>query len=258
MDADTLRLILIVFGAFLVLGIYLWEKRKRDSARSAEETRLEPTMSAIDDSASHNTADHHEVSFAQAPAEMGEASSEDPKAADLPAMRAEKRKKPARSEPTPKPNDPPAGNEAIPSLILQINIACSGKRFQGEDILEAVKTVNLSTGSMNIFHRRVGDEDQGAVLFSMASMVEPGTFPLDAMEAFNTPGLTLFAQLPGADDSLSIFNDLIDTAERVAEALGGELQDETHSRMTRQTIEHLRSQVVEHRRRVQLAKSRAK
>jgi cell division protein ZipA len=148
--------------------------------------------------------------------------------------------------------------DALPVLILQINIAASDERFQGKDILQAVKAVNLSAGSMRIFHRRAGDEPNGAVLFSMASMVEPGVFPLDAMDGFSTPGLTLFAQLPGVEDGLAIFSDLIDTAERIADLLHGELQDDTHSRLTRQTIEHLRSQVLEHRRRLQLAKSRVK
>ncbi len=46
------------------------------------------------------------------------------------------------------------------------------------------------------------------------------------------------------------------TAERLAALLGGVLQDETHSTLTKQTIENLRSQIVEHRRLVQLARSR--
>jgi cell division protein ZipA len=76
------------------------------------------------------------------------------------------------------------------------------------------------------------------------------------MEGFSTPGLAFFAQLPGHGDSLAIFSDMLFTAQRLLAILGGELQDETHSALTKQTIEHIRSQIMEHRRLVQLARSR--
>ena len=44
------------------------------------------------------------------------------------------------------------------------------------------------------------------------------------------------------------------TAERVSAVLDGELQDETHSVLTKQTIEHIRGEIMEHRRKVQLAR----
>ncbi len=90
----------------------------------------------------------------------------------------------------------------------------------------------------------------------MASLVEPGTFPVKAMDEFDTPGLALFTQLPGPGDSLAIFSDMLFTAQRLAALLNGELQDETHSALTKQTVEHIRSQILEHRRLVQLARSR--
>jgi cell division protein ZipA len=76
------------------------------------------------------------------------------------------------------------------------------------------------------------------------------------MEGFSTPGLTLFAQLPGPGDSLAIFSDMLFTAQRLAAKLDAEMQDETHSALTKQTVEHIRSQIMEHRRLVQLARSR--
>ena len=41
-------------------------------------------------------------------------------------------------------------------------------------------------------------------------------------------------------------------AERLASILGGNLQDETHSHLTKQTIEHMREEILEHRRQLQL------
>jgi hypothetical protein len=49
MDADTLRLTLMVLGAGLILGIYLWEKRKHSQSAEQEEERLEPTLKTMDE-----------------------------------------------------------------------------------------------------------------------------------------------------------------------------------------------------------------
>jgi cell division protein ZipA len=146
----------------------------------------------------------------------------------------------------------------LPRLILQINVAARGGHFEGPDIMRAVQGVRMHAGEMDIFHRHDGVDGAGRVLYSMASMVNPGTFPLHAMEDFRTPGLTLFAQLPGSWDDLAVFSDMLSCAERLATELGGDLEDDSHSRLSKQTIEHIRSQITEHRRRVQLLRSRQK
>ncbi|HSH25711.1 MAG TPA: cell division protein ZipA C-terminal FtsZ-binding domain-containing protein, partial [Massilibacterium sp.] len=46
-------------------------------------------------------------------------------------------------------------------------------------------------------------------------------------------------QLPAPIDSLKAFDDLDDTAHRLADRLGGELRDETRSPLSRQRIDNL-------------------
>ena len=58
-------------------------------------------------------------------------------------------------------------------------------------------------------------------------------------------------------DGLATLSDMLFSAERIAALLDGELQDETHSVLSKQTIEHMRSQILEHRRQVQLAQKKA-
>ena len=87
-------------------------------------------------------------------------------------------------------------------------------------------------------------------------MVEPGAFPADGMETYSTPGLALFARLPGPKDGLTTFSELLFTAERLATLLEGTLQDETHSDLSKQTIEHMREEIQEYHRQLQLARSR--
>jgi len=57
----------------------------------------------------------------------------------------------------------------------------------------------------------------------------------------------LFTQLPGVQDGLSIYSDMLFTAERLAALLNVELHDESRSVLTRQTIEHTREKILEHR-----------
>jgi len=68
--------------------------------------------------------------------------------------------------------------------------------------------------------------------------------------------VTLFAQLPGPREGLETFSLMLSAAERLAALLNGELQDETHSDLSRQTIEHIREEITEHSRQVRLARSR--
>ena len=48
----------------------------------------------------------------------------------------------------------------------------------------------------------------------------------------------------------------LSTAERLADLLHAELQDERHNKLTRQMQEHTRESIIEHRRKIRLARSR--
>jgi cell division protein ZipA len=143
----------------------------------------------------------------------------------------------------------------VPVLIIQINLRARTGPFGGPAIEKAMEDTGLVLSELSIYQRIAGD-GSNKPQFNIASMVEPGVFPKQDVEAFSTPGLTLFTQLPGPGDSMAIFADMIFTAERLAAILDGELQDEAHSALTKQTIEHMRGEIMEHRRKVQLARSK--
>lgn len=140
-----------------------------------------------------------------------------------------------------------------PSLIVQIGIMSAGSPFSIAQIRKATSEVDLIYGEMNIYHRQT---DAGHTLFSMASVVEPGTFPAAAGESFSTPGMLLFTQLPSVQDGLAIYSDMLFTAERLATLLDAKLHDEKHNILTKQAIEHTREAILEHRRQMQLLRSR--
>lgn len=133
---------------------------------------------------------------------------------------------------------------AEPEEVLIINVmAHKGEMLNGADLLDVILQCGMRYGSMDIFHRHSDAKGEGALLFSMANMVKPGTFDLDAMDEFETPGVSLFMTLPIDADSMQSFELMVDTAQAIAEGLNGELKDEQRSAMTRQTLEHCRQRI---------------
>ncbi len=258
MDANTIRIILFILGIIVIAGIYLFDRsRKQRAPTQAVSQRREPTGLGDEDDILLREAEQPDAREAAYPGQTGSPHDDGP-------------------APTPEPEMPvgeqipldldvdleevdeaqllAAENPDLPTLIVQIHVIAHDKEFRGEEIFAAARDVGLEHGDMGIFHRHQNTPHGRKTLFSMANLVEPGTFDPDN-PGFTTPGLALFTQLPVAKDGLAVFSDMLFTAERLAAALDGELYDESHSAMSRQTIAHIRDRILEHRRKVQLAMS---
>ncbi len=115
--------------------------------------------------------------------------------------------------------------------------------FPGEDILQVLLAYNLRFGELDFFHRHEESAGRGAIQFSVANMLNPGVFDIDAMADFSTTGLVFFLSLPGPRDMMASFELMTETARGVAENLGGDVLDESRSALTRQTLEHMRQRI---------------
>lgn len=147
---------------------------------------------------------------------------------------------PARS--TASREAPPA--EGTPEELILINVLAPREQpFTGPQVVEALRANALRFGEMNIFHRV--DTATRVFQFSVANVIEPGTFDVAEIDDFRTPGLCFFLRLPGPESPLDAFEDMQRTARDVAQRLGGELKDERRSVLTAQTVEHYRSRVAE-------------
>ena len=143
-----------------------------------------------------------------------------------------------------------------PREILIINVmARSGTVFLGEALFEALIATKLRFGHMDIFHRHIDNDGDAEIIYSVANIVEPGSFDFANMKNSQTPGVCMFLSLPTACDGYSAFEDLVSTAQTLAEQLDGELKDENRSTLTKQNIEHGRQRVMEFERRNKLKKS---
>jgi cell division protein ZipA len=277
MDATTLRIVLLVLGVIFLAMIYLYETRRRRREISQARRRVTPEFKKEPAITKDPEIDRDKVAEQELPPtdeedawaswdeedtdqlreELGEF--EGMSAADESPTELEMKDDEALTIPEQHELFGFSAKEEspvdVPKLIIQINIKAKSEPFNGLAIRKAMTDSGLVMGKLSIYHR-LSSDSRHIPLFNIASMVEPGIFPDKDVEQFLTPGLTLFTQLPVPGDGMAVFSDMLFTAERLATSLGGELQDETHSVLSKQTIEHLKGQIMEHRRQVQLARSK--
>jgi cell division protein ZipA len=126
--------------------------------------------------------------------------------------------------------------------ILSLRLSAAPNRFDGAKLQESLQAEALEHGKYSVFHRMHPD---GVSVFSIASMVEPGTFDPEKMAETQYPGITLFAQLPGPVPGMHALNELVACARRLQQSLGGTLQDDRGVPLTVHRIERLRQEVRE-------------
>ncbi|MBL4581366.1 MAG: cell division protein ZipA [Gammaproteobacteria bacterium] len=134
--------------------------------------------------------------------------------------------------------------EFEPSEVLVLNVtAKNGRVFAGDDLLQILITSGLKFGDMNIFHKRLSKEHHGTVIFSVANMLNPGTFDLNNMDEFTTLGISFFLALPTPINNLDAFEQMLGVAQEIRATLDGDLKDDHRNGMNGQTIEHYRQRV---------------
>lgn len=126
-------------------------------------------------------------------------------------------------------------------------------RIEGSTLRAGLEREGIQFGRYAIFHRQF--EDAGT-LYSVASLVEPGTFDLATMDAISVPGVTFFAVFPGPLPAPQCFDDLMATARRLADRLGGVLYDDAGMRLTGQRVLGLREELVHFERLAALSRQR--
>ncbi|MCB1670028.1 MAG: cell division protein ZipA [Gammaproteobacteria bacterium] len=137
--------------------------------------------------------------------------------------------------------------EFEPSEVLVINVMShDDELFRGPDLLQVMLAAGLKHGDMNIFHRHLGSRIDSPVIFSVANILNPGTFDLDNIEEFETRGVSLFLAMPAVISNREAFEDMLRTAQQLRAALDGELRDDRRSVMTAQTIEHYRQRIQDY------------
>jgi len=226
---ENIRWILLLVGVVIILGIYLFPRLKtlslprRNRAKTAARRRMvAPSVDddfTVDDRIDTGIDDLGGLYADDGPADQGET------VIAAPARKAQ----------------PEVSPDHVFSLFV---MAPHGVPFRGPMLLGALANAKLEFGDMQIFHRSEVIDGQEKTLFSAANIREPGTFDLAEMEYFTTAGIALFMQVHPGVDAAWAFEAMVEAARSLADSLDGTVCDATRSALTKQTIGHMREEVI--------------
>jgi len=154
------------------------------------------------------------------------------------------------SEPEPASVEPQASDFNAPAEQAEWQMALAftvmakpDTLMDGLAIQRILEQLDMQFGEMQIFHRYLASS-QKQVLFSVANVIEPGTLIPDQFDLLQTPGLLLFANLPGPLNGLLLFDEILDAANQLAEQLDGVICNEKREPITQKDIEAIRSKIL--------------
>ena len=201
---DGLRWLLLLSGLLVVAGVYFYSRRER-----AKEEEQESSPERLE-----------------------------------PALGDESLAPPADAESAGATDDEDAEDAVAEQKIVTVRLVARDKgTFRGDQLVLSLRGIGMRHGKFGIFHRYEGtDEDD--VVFSVASLAEPGTFNLPNIKEQRIPGISMFMVLPGPMGGAESFDLMMTAARALSQALQAELLDESGSTLSIQRERYLREEVI--------------
>ncbi len=264
----TLRLLLLLAGTLFVIGVWWWSRRQQRRRGAIPTRRVErlPAEPGVETPRGGRAEEDADIDFAGTLADlsglMREGREERAVTASAqedrePARRRSSRRHTGRQIETRTADarqlDMGFEEAAVAGPLLQERVvavfvrAAPGTTFSGTALTAAFAAVGMHFGDMSIFHHHgVGNLVSTTPLFSAANMFEPGAFDPATLHEFQTGGIALFLQLPGHKAASLVFELMLNTAQRLAQALHGEVLDDTRQPLNSQSIDLLRALVKQY------------
>ena len=224
-DTALLRIGILAAGLLLIAAILLFGRprkpaqgKRREPAESGERPRREPVLAAGEEGAD-----------AVAVPEAGqEAAQQELGLPDVDAPGSELGKR---------------ATQDFDKIVSLYVAARAGLSLRGEDIVVAAEKTGLVFGYMNVFHRMVEGHPERGPIFSMASIMKPGSFDMAHIREMETPAIAFFLTLPAPVPALDAWEKMLPTVQRMAELLDGVVLDDSRNALGRQRIAHIRDEL---------------
>lgn len=203
----------------LLVGYSLWSSRREKSRIDtfSQRSATQPVGgNQPESSLSHDVIEPLSVDASSLNVEPA------PSAAPTPEREIKVRLPDEDNEPMHVTSSPPSIETRFVTLYV---VAAQGQQFQGTQMVPQLEALGLQFGANRMFHRHV-DGPASPVLFSVANMMQPGTFDLSQNHQFSTVGVAFFMQLPSPTNDLLNLRTMINTAENLAQHLGGFMLDD--------------------------------
>ncbi|MEY4718172.1 MAG: hypothetical protein RL563_790 [Pseudomonadota bacterium] len=226
MDKELLRVVIVLIGLLVMIGMVLWHFFKifRDK-RAADDYYAEDDYDTeVDDYEDDELAPAFDI-FPLDNEVEGDGFLDDE---DI---------KPSQKSPPLTAVPRAQSRTALPALIEFSIVARADEGFNGVDLFDAFERVGLKYGSVRVFERV---DKNRLVDFAVASMIDPGTFPDSDLEQFYCPGIVFYMQPREVENPLAVFDDFMDTIDTLAIDLDGVVWDNQRQPLTAETIAQFR------------------
>jgi cell division protein ZipA len=229
-QVESLRWILLAAGIAFVVVIYILGRSRRQRNHSMVDEMEDdlPEFSA-------QNLDDLDEGVGQVRVITDAALDED----DVPSLNVSDETR-ADSETQAAPAEKDTANDGPGDIIVLYILPKPDQTLAGSQINSSAQAMGLRFGEMNIFHYL--DKDRS--VFSLANMLEPGSFDADTIHDLKTTGLTVFMQIQG-DDPLDDLTEMLQRSYQMAGLLDARLCNHRREPLTEQDAENYRTQVSE-------------
>ncbi|MDO6544315.1 cell division protein ZipA [Photobacterium sanguinicancri] len=132
-------------------------------------------------------------------------------------------------EPEPEPVEP----APLERSYIALNIhARKGELLRGVKLFNSLEQNGLIFGENSVYHRHADKAGLEPVIFSVTNMVQPGNFPQQDIENFETPGIAFYLMLPCHGRADLNFNMMLQTVQQIADELSADVLDQDRNMIT--------------------------
>ena len=216
---EDFRWLLLIFGVLTIVGIYFFSRQtEKLSDKKNKHYRIDPVL--------------------ENDTNTGELSSE----FDLDIEKQSSSDHDLNNEDI-YPREGEAKKEIQQTKIITIRIVARNKTvFLGDELVLSMRGIGLKHGKFGIFHHF---DDYEKIIFSVSSLVEPGSFDMQNIKNQEIPGISLFMVLSGSFDCVEAFDMMLNAARTLSQTLKGELLDESGSTLSIQRERYLREEIIQ-------------